>query len=224
MKSAKTAPTPQNPIVKALSKSFYDARHHVSAAERDTILLLVATALVTPAMGLLGLSPVLGFLFAGMVFGPAGLAVISDVATTTKIAELGVVFFLFEMGLELEFERLKSVGRDAFFLGSSQFAITTLLLGGVAVTAGCAAPTALVLGGALALSSSAFVIQLLNEKGELASRFGRASFGVLLFQDLAVVPLLVITPLLGGTGAQLGAARASRAPLVCHDAAQGWVQ
>jgi len=181
-------------------------RSHLDPAERDTIILLSAMALVTPAMGQLGLSPVLGFLFAGIVLGPSGLAVISDVQTTTKLAELGVVFFLFEMGLELELERLKSVGRDAAFLGASQFAITGLLLGGIALFCGAPAPTALVLGGGLALSSSAFVIQLLSEKGELASRFGRASFGILLFQDLAVVPLLVVTPLLGGTGAQLGSA------------------
>lgn len=76
---------------------------------------------------------------------------------------------------------------------------------------GASAASALVLGGALALSSSAFVIQLLSEKGELASRFGRASFGILLFQDLAVVPLLVVTPLLGGTGAQLSVALRSAA-------------
>jgi len=117
-----------------------------------------------------------------------------------------VVFFLFEMGLELEFERLKSVGRDAFRLGGLQFILTSAFFGCLARCVGMSANAALVLGGALALSSSAFVIQLLSEKGELASRFGRASFGILLFQDLAVVPLLVVTPLLGGSGAQLGAA------------------
>jgi len=117
-----------------------------------------------------------------------------------------VVFFLFEMGLELELERLKSVGRDAFKLGTSQFVSTVLAIGGVAMACGMTSATALVIGGGLALSSSAFVLQLLSQKGELASRFGRASFGILLFQDLAVVPLLVVTPLLGGTGAQLGAA------------------
>ena len=197
---------PLNEAMDKFGKSASEAGEHISGAERDTIVLLLATALVTPIMGFVGLSPVLGFLFAGMVLGPAGLGVIADVETTTKLAELGVVFFLFEMGLELEFERLKSVGRDAFFLGSSQFVITGLVLGAITMAAGFGAPTALVVGGALALSSSAFVIQLLQEKGELASRFGRASFGILLFQDLAVVPLLVITPLLGGSGAQLGAA------------------
>ena len=179
---------------------------HVSNAERDTIFVLLTTALVPPIMNALKLSPVLGFLFAGIVIGPAGFGLVSDVETTTKLAELGVVFFLFEMGLELELERLKSVGRDAFMLGSSQFVLTAGVLGCVAAKLGFTANAAFVLGGGLALSSSAFVIQLLSEKGELASRFGRASFGILLFQDLAVVPLLVVTPLLGGTGAQLGAA------------------
>mmetsp|Transcript_49405 Transcript_49405/g.164932 ORF Transcript_49405/g.164932 Transcript_49405/m.164932 type:complete len:613 (+) Transcript_49405:704-2542(+) len=171
------------------------------------MVLLATAALVTPIMGLLNLSPVLGFLFAGILLGPTGLGVVSDVATTTKLAEFGVVFFLFEMGLELELERLKSVGRDAFRLGGAQFALTSLVFGAVATALGASGPAAVVLGGGLALSSSAFVIQLLSEKGELATRFGRASFGILLFQDIAVVPLLVVTPLLGGSsGAALGAA------------------
>ena len=103
--------------------------------------------------------------------------------------------------------RLKSVGRDAFRLGGAQFALTSLVFGAVATAFGASGPAAVVLGGGLALSSSAFVIQLLSEKGELATRFGRASFGILLFQDIAVVPLLVVTPLLGGSsGAALGAA------------------
>ena len=187
-------------------RSVGEMAHQIHGGERDTIVLLLATALVHPVMNLFGLSPVLGFLFAGMLLGPAGLQWVSDVETTTKLAELGVVFFLFEMGLELELERLKSVGRDAFTLGTAQFLLTTFLIGSLALKAGATGAVALVLGGGLALSSSAFVIQLLNEKGELASRFGRASFGILLLQDLAVVPLLVVTPLLGGTGAQLGAA------------------
>ena len=187
-------------------RSMGEMAHQIHGGERDTIVLLLATALVHPVMNLFGLSPVLGFLFAGMLLGPAGLQWVSDVETTTKLAELGVVFFLFEMGLELELERLKSVGRDAFTLGTAQFLLTTFLIGSLALKAGATGAVALVLGGGLALSSSAFVIQLLNEKGELASRFGRASFGILLLQDLAVVPLLVVTPLLGGTGAQLGAA------------------
>ena len=200
-------PEPPKTRLQALRETAAEVRSHVTPAERDSFALLLAVALVTPLMGALNLSPVLGFLFAGIVLGPSGVGLISDVETTTKLAELGVVFFLFEMGLELELERLKSVGRDAFVLGSAQFGLTTALFAGLAkVVGGASASASVVCGGALALSSSAFVIQLLSEKGELASRFGRASFGILLFQDLAVVPLLVMTPLLGGTGAGLGAA------------------
>lgn len=183
-----------------------EARSHVSPAERDTMVLLSTAALTTPIFAKLNLSPVLGFLFAGMALGPNGFGIVSDVATTTKLAEFGVVFFLFEMGLELELERLKSVGKDAFSLGTGQFLLTSAALALFARLFGLSANAAVVLGGGLALSSSAFVIQLLSEKGELATRFGRASFGILLLQDLAVVPLLVVTPLLAGSGAQLGAA------------------
>lgn len=207
---AKTRPSLSG-TVSSVVQAAKDVSAHVDAAERDTIVVLGVSALVPPVMNMLNLSPVLGFLFAGIVIGPSGLGLVSDVATTTKLAELGVVFFLFEMGLELELERLKSVGRDAFILGSGQFLLTSLVFITIATQIGFSANAAFVLGGGLALSSSAFVIQLLSEKGELASRFGRASFGILLFQDLAVVPLLVITPLLGGSGAQLGAALRSAA-------------
>jgi len=207
---ARTAEAPSGLVgrsASAVAQTWREVREHASPAERDTMVLLATAALVTPIMGTLNLSPVLGFLFAGILLGPTGLGVVSDVATTTKLAEFGVVFFLFEMGLELELERLKSVGRDAFRLGGAQFALTSLVFGAVATAFGASGPAAVVLGGGLALSSSAFVIQLLSEKGELATRFGRASFGILLFQDIAVVPLLVVTPLLGGSsGAALGAA------------------
>lgn len=175
------------------------------------MILLLASAFVNPLMSSLGLSPVLGFLFAGMLLGPTGLALVSDYKATTQLAELGVVFFLFEMGLELELEQIKAVGKDAFRLGTSQFVLTSLAIGFLALYFGASPAAAIVLGGGLALSSSAFVIQLLSEKEELATRFGRAAFGILLFQDLAVVPLLVVTPLLGGTGAALASALRSAA-------------
>jgi hypothetical protein len=128
-------------------RSMGEMAHQIHGGERDTIVLLLATALVHPVMNLFGLSPVLGFLFAGMLLGPAGLQWVSDVETTTKLAELGVVFFLFEMGLELELERLKSVGRDAFTLGTAQFLLTTFLIGSLALKAGATGAVALVLGG-----------------------------------------------------------------------------
>jgi len=173
----------------------------------DALVLLAATAMVVPVMSNLNLSPILGFLLVGLVLGPNGLHLVRDVHTTEVFAELGVVFFLFEMGLELSIERLKSLSKDAFGLGSFQFVLTTLALAvGGELVFGLPRAAALVIGGSLALSSSAFVIQLLQERQELATRFGRASFGILLFQDIAVVPLLVLVPLLGtgGSGASLG--------------------
>ena len=201
------APEAPKTRLQALRETAAEVRSHVTPAERDSFALLLAVALVTPLMGALNLSPVLGFLFAGIVLGPSGVGLISDVETTTKLAELGVVFFLFEMGLELELERLKSVGRDAFTLGSSQFVLTTALFAGLAkVVGGASASASVVCGGALALSSSAFVIQLLSEKGELASRFGRALVRHPPLPGPRRRPALVMTPLLGGTGAGLGAA------------------
>merc|ERR1719162_2649189 len=140
--------------VSSVVQAAKDVSSHVDAAERDTIVVLGVSALVPPVMNMLKLSPVLGFLFAGIVIGPSGMGLVSDVATTTKLAELGVVFFLFEMGLELELERLKSVGRDAFILGSGQFLLTSLVFIAIASQIGFSANAAFVLGGGLALSSS----------------------------------------------------------------------
>ncbi|KAL3789609.1 hypothetical protein HJC23_003158 [Cyclotella cryptica] len=150
---------------------------------------------------MVGTSPILGFLASGMILGPNGLGVISGIHTTETLAELGIVFFLFEMGIELSVERLKSMKKDVFGLGLSQYMISACVLGLVAkAVGGLSAPAAVVVGGALSLSSSAFVLQLIKDKKELATRFGKASFGVLLLQDLAVVPLLVATPILAGSG------------------------
>jgi CPA2 family monovalent cation:H+ antiporter-2 len=167
----------------------------------DTIFLLMATALITPLCKMVGTSPILGFLASGMLLGPNGFGVISGIHTTETLAELGIVFFLFEMGIELSVERLKSMKKDVFGLGLSQYVITATVLGLVAKFAGgLSGPASVVVGGALSLSSSAFVLQLIKDKKELATRFGKASFGVLLLQDLAVVPLLVATPILAGSG------------------------
>lgn len=175
----------------------------------DTLLLLLATALITPLCKMMGTSPILGFLASGMLLGPNGFALIKDIHTTEILAELGIVFFLFEMGIELSIERLLSMKRDVFGLGLSQFLCSALAIAGVGGVLGLPANALVVLGGGLALSSSAFVLQLLKDKSQLASRFGKASFGVLLFQDLAVVPLLVVTPILAGGGSGLAAALGS---------------
>jgi len=195
------------------SRTLVDAVQTLSEYMRgpksDTLFLLLATALVTPLCKKLGASPILGFLAAGMLMGPNGYGIISGIHTTETLAELGIVFFLFEMGIELSFDRLLSMRKDVFGLGLSQFMVTALAIAGVGKLVGLPGSALVVLGGGLALSSSAFVLQLLKDKNQLATRFGKASFGVLLFQDLAVVPLLVVTPLLAGSGSGLAAALGS---------------
>ena len=194
---------------RTLKEALVNLAEYMEGPKSDTLLLLLATALITPICQRLGTSPILGFLAAGMMMGPNALGLISGIHTTETLAELGIVFFLFEMGIELSFERLLSMKRDVFGLGLSQFLCTALAIAGVGKLAGLPANALVVLGGGLALSSSAFVLQLLKDNDQLATRFGKASFGVLLFQDLAVVPLLVVTPLLAGGGPGLAQALGS---------------
>ena len=177
-----------------------DLGSFLAGPKADTLLLLLATALITPLCKQIGTSPILGFLAAGMLLGPNGFGLISGIHTTETFAELGIVFFLFEMGIELSIQRLMSMKRDVFGLGLGQFLGTAAVVAAVGKMCGLPANALVVLGGGLALSSSAFVLQLLKDKDQLATRFGKASFGVLLFQDLAVVPLLVVTPILAGSG------------------------
>jgi len=163
----------------------------------DVLIFLVAAVLVVPAFQRLRTSPVLGYLAAGMVIGPHGLAVIRDSESAHTLAEFGVVFLLFMIGLELSVERLRSLGRYVFGLGALQVTVTGFLIGGVAWALGASGEAAIIIGGGLALSSTAFVLQLLIERGERAASFGMISFAVLLFQDLAIVPLLMLVTLLG---------------------------
>ncbi len=162
----------------------------------DALIFLAAAVLFAPLLRRLKFSLVLGYLAAGAMIGPHGLSIIDDVAETRELAEMGVVFLLFAIGLELSFERLKVMRRLVFGLGTAQVVITGVLIAGLALAAGQTFGSAAVIGAALALSSTAFVLQLMTERGELATRHGRASFSTLLFQDLAVVPILVVVPLL----------------------------
>ncbi|MCZ6860860.1 MAG: cation:proton antiporter, partial [Alphaproteobacteria bacterium] len=163
----------------------------------DVLIFLVAAVVVVPAFRRLRTSPVLGYLAAGVVIGPHGLAVIRDSESARTLAEFGVVFLLFMIGLELSVERLRSLSRYVFGLGALQVTVTGCLIGGVAWALGATGEAAIIIGGGLALSSTAFVLQLLIERGERAASFGRISFAVLLFQDLAIVPLLMLVTLLG---------------------------
>ncbi|XAR63118.1 hypothetical protein NMG60_11022948 [Bertholletia excelsa] len=176
----------------------------------DMLWLLLASVIFVPIFQKIpGGSPVLGYLAAGILIGPYGLSIIRHVHGTKAIAEFGVVFLLFNIGLELSVERLSSMKKYVFGLGSAQVLVTAVVVGLVAhFIAGQPGPAAIVIGNGLALSSTAVVLQVLQERGESTSRHGRATFSVLLFQDLAVVVLLILIPLIspnsskGGVGFQ----------------------
>nr|XP_043629489.1 K(+) efflux antiporter 2, chloroplastic-like [Erigeron canadensis]XP_043629491.1 K(+) efflux antiporter 2, chloroplastic-like [Erigeron canadensis] len=176
----------------------------------DIVWLLLASVIFVPIFQKLpGGSPVLGYLTAGILIGPYGLSIIRNVHATKAIAEFGVVFLLFNIGLELSVERLSSMKKYVFGLGSAQVLVTAVVVGLVAhFICGQLGPAAIVIGNGLALSSTAVVLQVLQERGESTSRHGRATFSVLLFQDLAVVVLLILIPLIspnsskGGIGFQ----------------------
>jgi len=181
---------------RTLKMALLDLYKYMQGPKADTLLLLLATSLVPPICKKLNTSPILGFLMAGMAMGPNALGLISGIHTTEILAELGIVFFLFEMGIELSVERLRSMKNDVFGLGLSQFLSTAMAVFAIGSYFRIPSNALVVLGAGVALSSSAFVLQLLKDKNQLATRFGKASFGILLLQDLAVVPLLVVTPLL----------------------------
>jgi len=188
------------PLLKRASDLLKEMDHHVSRPVKDALILLLATVFVVPLMRKFNTSPILGFLAAGLFLGPNGFGLVHRIGASKTLAEFGVVFFLFEMGLELSLSRLKSLGMDVFGLGSLQWLITGIFLGSISLLNNAPIEISVVIGFGLALSSSAFVLQLLSERGEVGTRFGRASFGILLFQDLAVVPLLVVVPLLAVGG------------------------
>jgi len=167
-----------------------------SEALTQTLTLLGAAVLIVPVFQFLRMGTVLGFLAAGMLIGPAGLGLITEVEQVRGLAELGVVFLLFIIGIELKPARLWLMRRQVFGMGSVQVLATGLVLTLALLAYGLAAPVALLLGLGLALSSTAFVLQLLTERRELATGHGRAAFAILLLQDLAVVPLLALVPLL----------------------------
>lgn len=175
----------------------------------DALVVLATAAIVVPMVRRLGISPILGYLGAGAVLGPLGLGsfiasfpilywfTVVDAKNVEGIAELGVVFLLFLIGLGLSFERLTAMRRLVFGLGTLQVLLTTALIAGVAAMAGQTTAAAMIVGASLSLSSTAIVLELLSNQGRLTTSAGRTSFSVLLAQDLAVVPILLFVSLLG---------------------------
>jgi glutathione-regulated potassium-efflux system ancillary protein KefC len=168
---------------------------------RDVLIYLCAAVLCVPIAKRLGLGSVLGYLVAGVAIGPYGLAFVEDVESIRQFSEFGVVLMLFLIGLELEPHRLKSMRREVFGGGLAQFALSGLALGVAAYFAGLGWKVALLVGLALGMSSTAIVVPAMTERNFLATPTGRAGFAILLFQDVASIPLLAAIPLLAHTEA-----------------------
>ncbi len=161
------------------------------------LIFLLAAVIAVPLFRRLGLGAVLGYLVAGAAMGPYGFKLVKHVESTLAVSELGVVMLLFVIGLELSPARLWVMRRQVFGIGGLQVAISALLLGAVAATLGLGWKTDLVIGLGLALSSTAVGLQLLAERKELTTGYGRLAFAILLLQDLVAIPLLALIPLLG---------------------------
>jgi glutathione-regulated potassium-efflux system ancillary protein KefC/glutathione-regulated potassium-efflux system protein KefB len=165
----------------------------------EAAIFLGTAIIAVPLFRRLGFGSVLGYLAAGVVIGPWSLGLISDSENILHFAELGVVFLLFVIGLELQPQRLWVLRKQVFGLGLAQVTVTGGVLAGFAYVWGLPLNVAFLAGFGLALSSTAFVLQMLAEKNQLTTTHGRWAFAVLLFQDLAVIPLLAVVPILAAT-------------------------
>lgn len=175
----------------------------------DALVVLGTAGVVVPLVRYFGLNPVLGYLAAGALLGPEGLGsfiekvpalywlTVVDKENVRGVADLGVVFLLFLIGLELSLDRLLSMRKLVFGLGGLQFIVTAALLSWLIARTGQEEPAAIILGSSLALSSTAIVLEILSSQGSLATGAGRASFSVLLAQDLAVIPILMFITVMG---------------------------
>ena len=178
----------------------------VSASLLPILILLAAAVLAVVACRLLALPPLIGYLAVGLALGPRALGAVKSDTMTQHLAEFGVVFLMFSIGLEFSLSKLRVMRREVFGLGSAQVAITIAGCVALALAAGGSWQAGLAIGGVVAMSSTAVVSRLLAERMELDTAHGRSIIGVLLFQDIAVVPLLILVPVLGQPGAGIGAA------------------
>jgi CPA2 family monovalent cation:H+ antiporter-2 len=184
---------------------------HSSVHLIEVVILLAAAVCAVGIFRVLRLSSVLGYLAAGMVIGPFGLSVIKDVETTAGIAEIGVIFLLFLIGLELSINRLRSMRTHVFGFGGAQVLLTASLFALFLIGTGGDQNAAIIIGGGLALSSTAIVLQVISEQNEKSSQVGRLSLAILILQDLAVIPLLVLVSTLGDKNQPLADALTSAA-------------
>jgi CPA2 family monovalent cation:H+ antiporter-2 len=171
----------------------------------QVLILLAGSLFVVTLLRRLGLPPILGYLVVGMALGPHAFGMVSDSSTTQLLAELGVTFLLFTLGLEFSLPRMLAMKREVFGLGAAQVVATTMVFACIARLAGVPWPMAIVVGGAISMSSTAIIMHQLTERAELNRTHGRLAFSMLLFQDLAFVPLLALASALtrGGSFALL---------------------
>lgn len=163
----------------------------------QTIVYLIAALIAVPLTKRFGFGSVLGYLAAGIIIGPYGFGFVRDAEHILHFGELGVVFLLFIIGLELQPSRLWILRRMVFGLGTAQVVLSAAVLALIAMSFGQSVQASVIIGLILALSSTAFVLQLLAERKQLTTTYGRAAFSILLLQDLAVIPLLAVLPLFG---------------------------
>lgn len=166
----------------------------------NVTLYLGATVIAVPLFKRLGLGSILGYLAAGAAIGPYGFAMFTNVEEVRHIAEFGVVLLLFVIGLELQPSTLWRLRSEIFGLGFTQVILSGLIFAGIAFALGMSIGAASVIGLGLALSSTAFGVQILRDEGALKTPYGDRAFSILLFQDIAVVPLLALTAFVGGEG------------------------
>ncbi len=184
------------------------------------VILLAAAVMAVPFAKRLGFGSVLGYLAAGLVIGPSGLRLVTDVQSISQVSSLGVVMLLFTIGLELRPQRLWTMRRSLLGLGSAQVLVTAASLAAIGHAGGISLSVAVVAGFAFSLSSTAIVLPMLAERELLTTVAGRDAFAVLLFQDIAVIPAVALLPLLGGgtmaspEGALIAVAKAGAALFV----------
>src|SRR5882724_2268182 len=173
---------------------------------QSVLVLLASSVLAVVVCRSLQLPPMIGYLVSGLALGPHALGLVSDIEETRRLAQFGVVFLMFSIGLEFSLPKLLAMRRAVFGLGLAQVAATIALAVGAALAASASWQAGLTLGGIAAMSSTAIVSRLLAERLELDTAHGRQVIGMLLFQDLAVVPLLVLLPALDQSSDEIGAA------------------
>ncbi|MES2499680.1 MAG: cation:proton antiporter [Pseudomonadota bacterium] len=171
----------------------------------SVLLLLTSSVLAVALFRALRMPALLGYFMVGVLFGPYALNLLPDTESGRHLAEFGIVFLMFSIGLEFSLPKLYAMRKTLFGLGGAQVLITLGVAMLVGWSAGLSLPTAFVIGGALTMSSTAIVSKILIERVDLNSRHGRLSIGILLFQDLAVIPILVLIPALGAQSGDLGA-------------------